>query len=695
MGKGSRNQTVTNVQKLPDAVEKALNEAYEGFNPFGKTFDAIGEFNPQVYDGPTMAEFSALQNAAISNAENLIDRPAYLDQAQSTFTDFAQGNTGIGFDDANLQRLVNATNPNSVNYDPTGLQAVAAARNPNTVGFDQARFDTALGQSGFDPSGLQRMATSRGTERVGFDDTNLSRLSNQVVDMSRLEGLFGSEDPAIAQLRNLSQQTTSLDPLTAQQNRENLATGLLGALAVDPGTNPMLQQQLDSAISGAVDKATSQYATAGRLGSNAFGSALGAGITNAAAPIIAQNLQQDRANRLAAAQALGNVSSDDLSREANLGQNIVGAGQTNLSNQVDATRALSAAFGQNLGQNTDIATNLISANQADLARQLQASDSLARNQITTSQANADLEQQDLARQLQAINQLAANQQTDAGRQADLLNTLSGRQIDASRANADIAAQDLARQLSAEQALATNQLGLSEANANLAAQDLARQLQAANTLAGNQLSASQASAAAQLDAASRLPSLLTADQSRISTLQDLGALQQAPAQAAIDAQIQRINAQNAADQNRINALLAASGMGQGMFGSTTTQTGGGPSALSSGLGGALAGASLANTLNIAGLTPSMGAIGGGLLGLLTSDRRLKKDIKKIGTHANGLPLYKWDWNAEAHDLGFEIYPTEGFMAQEVKEVYPQHVYTHPSGYMMLDYASLNNEVAGAA
>lgn len=650
MGKGSRNSTVTNVQKLPDAVEKALNQAYEDFNPFGKTFDAVGAFDPQVYDGPTMAEFSALQNAAISNAENLIDRPAYLDQAQSTFTDFAQGNTGIGFNDANLQRLVNAANP-------------------NTVGFDQARFDTALGQSGFDPSGLQGMATSQGTQRVGFDDANLSRLSNQVVDMSRLEGLFGSVDPAVAQLQNLSQQTTALDPLTAQQNRQNMATGLLGQLAVDGGTNPMLQQQLDSAIAGAVDKATSQYATAGRLGSNAFGSALGAGITNAAAPIIAQNLQQDRANRLAAAQALGNVSGDDLSREATLGQNIVGAGQTNLSNQVDATRALSAAFGQNLGQNADIASNLISANQADLARQLQASDSLASNQIATSQANADLEQQDLARQLQAMTQLAANQQSDADRQANLLNTLSGRQIDASSANADIAAQDLSRQL-----------------------------QAANTLAGNQLSASQASAAAQLDAASRLPGLLSADQSRIGTLQDLGAMQQAPAQAAIDAEIARINAQNVADQNQINALLSASGMGQGMFGTTTTQTGGGPSVLSQGLGGALAGVGLANAGFIPGLTPALGAgIGGGLglLGILGSDRRLKEDVKRIGTHANGLAMYSWRWMPEAKDVGFDIYPTEGFMAQEAQEVYPQHVYTHPSGYLMLDYASLNNEVAGAA
>lgn len=569
MGKGSSNQTVTNVQKLPPAVEEALNAAYAEFNPFQKTFDAIGDFKPLVYDGPTMAEFSPLQKSAISSAEALANRPEYMDQMQNTLTGFSAGNTGIGFD----------------------------------------------------PSGLQRMATATGQTRVGFDDTNLSRLANQTVDMSRLENLYGSVDPAIAQLTNLSGQTVSLDPLTAQQNRQNMATGLLGQLATDGGTNPMLQQQLDSAIAGAVDKATSQYATAGRLGSNAFGSALGAGITNAAAPIIAQNLQQDRANRLAAASALGNVSGDDLSREATLGQNIVGAGQTNLTNQVDATRALSAAFGQNLGQNTDIATNLISANQADLARQLGASETLAGNQIRTSQANADLEQRELDRQLSAIN----------------------------------------------------------------------------SLAGNELDASRSSAAVQLDATSRLPSLLAADQSRINTLRDVGAMQQAPAQAQIDAEISRIANQNIADQNQINALLSASGMGQGMFGTTTTQTGGGPSALQSGLGGALAGAGLANALGMSAFTPAMGAgIGGGLglLGLL-SDRRLKQDIKRIGTHANGLPIYSWNWNSEAKDKGFDIYPTEGFMAQEVKEVYPQHVYTHPSGFMMLDYASLNNETAGAA
>tara|TARA_R100000951_G_scaffold8540_1_gene7751 strand:- start:281 stop:1843 length:1563 start_codon:yes stop_codon:yes gene_type:complete len=519
MGKGSKNQKITNVQALPPAVEAALEQAYTNYNPFDAAFQATSDFNPEAYGGPTMAGFSALQNAALNNAGNLVNRPDYINQAQDTFQDFAQGNTGIG-----------------------------------------------------------------------FDPTNLQRLSNQAVNTSNLQSLFSSVDPAVSQLQNLSQQTTSLDPLAQQQNQQNLATGLLGQLAVDGGTNPYLQQQLDGAISGAVDKATSQYALGGRLGSDSFAGALGAGVSNAAAPILAQNLQQDRQNQLAAAQALGSVSGDDLSRNVNVASNLVRGGQTNLSNQVDATRALSAAFGQNLGQNTDIANNLIRADQADLARQLSAS-----------------------------------------------GTLSGAELDASRA----------------------------------------------------------ASSAQLDAASRLPGLLSADQSRISTLQDLGAMQQAPAQAAIDAERARVGQQNALDQNRINALLAASGMGQGMFGTTSTQTGGGPGALSSGLGGALAGASLANTLAIPGITASMGGIGGGLLGLLAgSDNRLKEDVELLGKHPNGLNVYRWKWNKTAKRHHFEIYPTEGFMAQEARKLYPEHVYRHPTGFLMLDYAALSNEVMGA-
>ena len=202
---------------------------------------------------------------------------------------------------------------------------------------------------------------------------------------------------------------------------------------------------------------------------------------------------------------------------------------------------------------------------------------------------------------------------------------------------------------------------------------------------------------QLAAISAAPGLLGADQALISQAAQLGGLSRGVDQAALDALAQQANQQNILDQNQLNALLSAAGMGSGLFGTTTTQTGGAPSALNQGLGGALAGAGLANTIGSAAFSPAMGAGIGGGLGLLgfLSDRRLKKDIKQIGTHANGLAMYSWQWNDEAQSRGFDIYPTEGFMAQEAREVYPQHVHVHPSGYLMLDYASLSNEAMGAA
>ncbi len=401
MGKGSSNQTVTNVQALPPAIEAALETAYTDFNPFQSAFEATDSFNPMAYSGPAMADFSPLQTAALTNAGGLISRPDYINQAQNTFGDLASGNVGVD---------------------------------------------------------------------VGT---------------------------------------------------QNLATGLLGQLASTETTNPYLEQQVANAVSGAVDKATSQYALGGRLGSDSFGGALGAGITSAAAPILAQNLQQDRANQLSAAQALGRVSGDDLSRDATTGLNI----------------------------------------------------------------------------------------------------------------------------------------------------------------GN----------LRLQAAQALPGLLAADQSRIGTLQDLGAMQQAPAQAAIDGERARVAEQNVLDQNRINALLGASGMGQGMFGTTSTQTGGGPSTLAKAAGGALTGATLASS--IPALTPAMGTTMGALLALF-SDNRLKEDVELLGKHPNGLNVYRWKWNKTAKRHHFEIYPNEGFMAQEAKKLYPEHVYRHPTGFLMLDYAALSNEVMGA-
>lgn len=62
----------------------------------------------------------------------------------------------------------------------------------------------------------------------------------------------------------------------------------------------------------------------------------------------------------------------------------------------------------------------------------------------------------------------------------------------------------------------------------------------------------------------------------------------------------------------------------------------------------------------------------------SDRRLKRDIARIGTGAHGLPLYafRYIWSDETH---------VGYMADEVAQVMPGAVHMQPNGYNAVDYA----------
>lgn len=78
----------------------------------------------------------------------------------------------------------------------------------------------------------------------------------------------------------------------------------------------------------------------------------------------------------------------------------------------------------------------------------------------------------------------------------------------------------------------------------------------------------------------------------------------------------------------------------------------------------------------------GSIGASLLGGIGSffsDRRLKDNIQRVGTHALGIGLYTWDyvWGE----------PGYGVMADEVEKVRPGAVSTHTSGYKMVNYGAL--------
>jgi Chaperone of endosialidase len=64
----------------------------------------------------------------------------------------------------------------------------------------------------------------------------------------------------------------------------------------------------------------------------------------------------------------------------------------------------------------------------------------------------------------------------------------------------------------------------------------------------------------------------------------------------------------------------------------------------------------------------------------SDRRLKRDIERLGTHESGIDIFrfKYLWSDT---------PYIGVMAQDVAERFPEAVSVGPGGFMAVDYAAL--------
>jgi hypothetical protein len=70
---------------------------------------------------------------------------------------------------------------------------------------------------------------------------------------------------------------------------------------------------------------------------------------------------------------------------------------------------------------------------------------------------------------------------------------------------------------------------------------------------------------------------------------------------------------------------------------------------------------------------------GSAGIMASDRRLKRNIKKIGRHPIGVNLYEFTyiWGQ----------PGKGVMADELEKVMPEAVLIGPNGYKLVDYSMI--------
>ncbi len=95
----------------------------------------------------------------------------------------------------------------------------------------------------------------------------------------------------------------------------------------------------------------------------------------------------------------------------------------------------------------------------------------------------------------------------------------------------------------------------------------------------------------------------------------------------------------------------------------------------------AGLAATNANNAATASAVKGITGAASTAMMFSDRRLKTDVQRVGTHPSGIGLYTYNyvWGE----------PGYGVMADEVRSVMPEAVETHSSGYDMVNYEKLDS------
>ena len=118
-------------------------------------------------------------------------------------------------------------------------------------------------------------------------------------------------------------QTQSMDAIrdiATNNPLSNLASQSLSDIIKGDFTiSAPLQTAIDTQTDRAINDISSLYARGGRLGSDAFGTAIGEGVTQASAPLLANALQQDQNRQLRAISSIPSVLQSDLALASALG----------------------------------------------------------------------------------------------------------------------------------------------------------------------------------------------------------------------------------------------------------------------------------------------------------------------------------------------------------------------------------------
>jgi hypothetical protein len=321
------------------------------------------------------------------------------------------------------------------------------------------------------------------------------------------------------------------------------------------------------------------------------------------------------------------------------------AGQNNANAQTNMGLT-NAALGQQFGQYAtaqQLANSAAGQNNANAQTNMQLTNAALGQQFGQNVTSANFAN---AAQQQAYNQAQGNAQFQNAAQAQQY----GQNLSDMQAQNTAVGQrfgmDTSNQASTNNAQ-TQQYNAAMANANLNNQQLSQlynqQLQSgqmSNAASNQQLAQNQA---VQQNPLNILQALRTGAQLNTANLPAVGVSQ--PGQLA--------NWQGA------DMLGAATAQGQYDQSVYNAQAAANAQMMSAGIGAA-------------------GALGGAGI-KAASDRRLKKNIKRIGTHVLGIGLYTWDY------LWGE--PFAGVMADEVEQVMPEAIVMHPSGFKMVNYSML--------
>lgn len=128
-------------------------------------------------------------------------------------------------------------------------------------------------------------------------------------------------------------------------------------------------------------------------------------------------------------------------------------------------------------------------------------------------------------------------------------------------------------------------------------------------------------------------------------------------------------------NLLNAVRTGSQVNNPTFGSTPA--GANYSGAAQQQYGSALNATNVNNANNAGFMNGLMQLGG-TAAMFMSDRRLKSNIVRVGTHPLGIGIYEYDIFGQRQ---------RGVMADEVERVKPQAVHEHASGFKMVDYGAL--------